>query len=157
MTIFSCYAYILTHWGRVTHICIDNLTIIGSDNGLSPGRHQAIIWTNVVILLIGPLGTNFSEILIRIHTLSFKKMHLKMSSLKWCPFCLGLNVILLILNAKCENVGNVWKDICVTTQPEPGRFKEGWRTSGVELMFLFTATKNPGTTHIVQGKIQVYQ
>ena len=41
----------LTHWGRVTHICVGNLTIIGSDNGLSPGRRQAIIWTNVGILL----------------------------------------------------------------------------------------------------------
>ena len=52
----------LTHWGRVTHICVDNLTIIGSDNGLSPGRRQAIIWTNAGILLIGPLRTNLSEI-----------------------------------------------------------------------------------------------
>ena len=49
----------LTHWGRVTHICVGNLTIIDSDNGLSPGRPQAIIWTNVGILLIGPLRTNF--------------------------------------------------------------------------------------------------
>ena len=70
----------LTHWGRVTHICVGNLTIIGSDNGLSPGRRQAITWTNVGILLIGPLGTNFSEMLIEIHTFSFKKIHLKMSS-----------------------------------------------------------------------------
>ena len=37
---------ILTHWGRVTHICIGKLTSIGSDNGLSPERRQAIIWTN---------------------------------------------------------------------------------------------------------------
>ena len=56
----------LTHWGRVTHICVSDLTIIGSDNGLSPGRHQAIIWTSAGILLIGPLGTNFSEILTEI-------------------------------------------------------------------------------------------
>ena len=34
----------LTHWGRVTHICIGKLTSIASDNGLSPGRRQAIIW-----------------------------------------------------------------------------------------------------------------
>ena len=67
----------INHWGRVTHICIGNLAIIGSDNGLSPGRRQAITWTNVGILLIGPLGTNFSEILIKIHAFSFKKMHLK--------------------------------------------------------------------------------
>ena len=44
----------LTHWGRVTHICLSNLTIIGSENGLSPGRRQAIIWTNAGVLLIGP-------------------------------------------------------------------------------------------------------
>ena len=66
---------------------------IGSDNGLSPGRRQAIIWTNAGILLIGPLETNFSEILIGIQTFSFKKMHLKMSSAKWRPFRLGLNVL----------------------------------------------------------------
>ena len=69
-----------------THICVGKLTIIGSDNGLSPGRRQAIIWTIVGILLIGPLGTNFSEILIGIQNFSFKKMHLKMSSAKWRPF-----------------------------------------------------------------------
>ena len=81
----------LTHWGRVTHIY--KLTIIGSDNGLSPGRRQAITWTNVGILLIGPLGTNFNETSIEIHTFSFKKIHLKLSSGKWRPFCLGLNVL----------------------------------------------------------------
>ena len=84
----------ITHWGRVTHICVSNLTIIGSDNGLSPGRRQAIIWTNAGILFIGPLGTNFSEILIAIPTLSFKKMRLKVSFGKWQPFCLSLNVVI---------------------------------------------------------------
>ena len=54
---------------------------------------QAIIWTNAGILLIGPLGTNFSEILIKIHTFSFNKMHLKMSSGKWRAFCLRFNVL----------------------------------------------------------------
>ena len=85
--------YRLTHWGRVTHICVSKLTIIGSDNDLSPGRRQAIIWFKAGILLMKPLGTNFSEHLIRIHAFSFKKMHLKMSSAKWRPFCLGLNVL----------------------------------------------------------------
>ena len=72
--------------------CTDfQLTILGSDNGLSPGRRQAIIWTNAGIMLIGLFGTNFIEILIKIHTLSFKKMYLKISSAKWRLFCLGLN------------------------------------------------------------------
>ena len=57
----------LTHWGQVTHICLGKLVILGSDNGLSPERCQTIIWTNAGILLIGPLGTNFSEILSEIH------------------------------------------------------------------------------------------
>ena len=80
----------LTHWDWVTHMCVSELTIIGSDNGLSPGRSQAIIWTNDPILLIGPLGTNYREILIKIHEFSFKKIHLKMSSGKWWPLCFGL-------------------------------------------------------------------
>ena len=76
----------------MTHICVSKLTSIGSDNGLSPGRRQAINWTNAGILIIGPLGTNFSEILIEILPLSFMKMHLKVSYAKWRLFCLGLNV-----------------------------------------------------------------
>ena len=90
----------LTHWGRVTHICVGNLTIIVSDNGLSPGRRQAIICTNAGILLIGPLGTNFSEIQIGIQAFSYKKMHLKMSSVKWRPFWLGLNVLRWTISIK---------------------------------------------------------
>ena len=70
---------LFTHWGWVTHISISKLTIIGWDNGLLPGQHQAIIWSSTEILLIGPLGTNFSESLIEIQPFSFTKMHLKMS------------------------------------------------------------------------------
>ena len=83
----------LTHWGRVTHICVSKLTSIDSDNGLAPCLRQAIIWINAGILLIGPQGTNFSEILINILIFSFTKMHLKMSPVKWRPSCLGLNVL----------------------------------------------------------------
>ena len=69
-----CYFFTwLIHWDRVTHICISKLTNIGSDNGLSPGRRQAIIWTNAGILLIRTLGTNFSEILNVIHAFHSRK------------------------------------------------------------------------------------
>ena len=78
-----------THWGPVMHICVSTLTITGSDNGLSPGRRQAIIWTNAGLLL-----TNFSENLIKILTFSLTKMQLKVSSAKWQPFCLCLNVLM---------------------------------------------------------------
>ena len=78
----------------MTHICVSRLTVTGSDNGLSPGRRQAIIWTIAGILLIGPLGTNFSENLIEILTFSLTKMRLNVSSAKWRPFCLGLNVLI---------------------------------------------------------------
>ena len=85
----------LTHWGRATHIRVGNLTTIGSDNGLSPGRRQGIIWTNIGIMLIGPLGINFSEILIEILAFSFRKMRLKVSFAKWRPFCPGFKVLTL--------------------------------------------------------------
>ena len=101
----------LTHWvwDWVMHICISKPTIIGSDNGLSPTWWQAIIWTNAGILLIGSLGTNLSEILIEIHTFSFKKMHLKISSGKWCPFCVGLNVLNIPNIKLCRpHVGPMW-------------------------------------------------
>ena len=91
--IFVTCMSILNHWGRVTHICVGKLTIIGSDNGLSPERRQAIIWTNAGILIIGPLGKNFIEILSEIHAFSLKKIRLKMSSAKCCSFRLGLNVL----------------------------------------------------------------
>ena len=76
---------------------VSKLTIIGSENGLSPERRQAIIWTNAGILLTGPLGTNFREILMEIYIFSFKKMHFKISSGKWRPSCLSLNVLSTIL------------------------------------------------------------
>ena len=70
----------------MTHICISKLTITDSDNGLSPDQCQAIIWTNVGILLIWTLVRE-------IHTFSFKKMHLKMLLAKLWHFCLGLDVL----------------------------------------------------------------
>ena len=107
-SIIACTVWIfciLTHWGRVTHICVSILTIIGPDNGVLPGRHQAIIWTNAGILLNGPLGTNFSEILIKILTFSFNKMHLKVSSAKWQPFSLSFNGL-------THHYLNKWLPVC---------------------------------------------
>ena len=103
----------LTHWGRVMHICIGKLTIIGPDNGLSPGRRQAIIWTNAAILLIGPLGTNLSEFLNEIQTFPLKRIRLKMLSAKCCLFHLGLNVLTSIVAINCR----------IDTMP----MKEPWR------------------------------
>ena len=90
----------------MTHICVSKLTIIGSDNGLSPGRRQAIIWTNAGILLTRPLGTNFNEMVIEILTVTFMKMRLKVSSAEWRPFCLGL-IVLNYCNIS-STVWNVW-------------------------------------------------
>ena len=87
--------------GVTSVVGVPSTHLVGSDNGLSPERCQAIIWTNAGIWLMGPRGTNFSEILIEIHLFSFKKMHLKMSSGKWRPFCLGLNVL------RSSNVENI--------------------------------------------------
>ena len=76
------------------HLYVSKVTIIDSDNGLAPDRRQAIVWNNAGILLIELLKTNLSEILIEIYKLSMKKMHLKLSSGKWWPFCLDLNAFI---------------------------------------------------------------
>ena len=102
------WQWLLTHWGRVTHICVSKIIIIGSDNGLSPGRCQAIVWTNADILWIRPLGITFSDECLEIHTFSFTNMRLKMSSVKWRPFCLGLNVLKVIGLNNCSTDA-VWK------------------------------------------------
>ena len=81
---------------------------IGSDNGLSPDRCRVIIWTNVGIMLIWILGTNFNDILSKIQTFFFKKMHLKMLSGKCCPFCLGLNELTQDCSNSIANVENHW-------------------------------------------------
>ena len=66
-------------WSLACEHFVTGTPLKSSDNGLSPRRRQAIIWTNEVILSVGPLGTNFIEILIEIQKFSFKKMQLKMS------------------------------------------------------------------------------
>ena len=99
----------------MTHICVKEHVNIGSDNDLSPDRCQAIVWINAPILSIRPKGTYFYEILFEIQKFSFMEIHLnidwlilylripekhglsswspKMSSGKWRPFCLSLNVL----------------------------------------------------------------
>ena len=72
----------ITHWGRMTHICSSKLTIIGSDNGLSPVRRQPIIRTSDDSLLTRPWGIYFNEILFEIQRFSFKKIDMKMSRAK---------------------------------------------------------------------------
>ena len=94
-------------------ICVSELTTIGSGNGLSPGRRQTIIWTNDGILLIEPLGTNFSEILFG--TFSFNKMHFKLSSGKRRPFRLGLNMFSLLPHSSdyiwAHTPTKMWNDL----------------------------------------------
>ena len=68
-------------------IYVSKLTNMGSDNGLSQ------CWD--IMFFIGPLGTNFSEILFEIHTFSFKKMHLKfvfgkMAAILFRPQCIKI-------------------------------------------------------------------
>ena len=71
-----------------------NKAIFGSDNDALPVRCQAIILTNAGLPLNGPLETNFSVIWMKIQQFSDNKMHLKMSSANWWPFCLSLNVLI---------------------------------------------------------------
>ena len=116
------HSFDITHWGRATHICVGKLTVIGSENGLSPSRRQAIIWTNAGLLSIGPLLTYFNEVSIKTKQFSLKKMHLNMSSAKRGLCCLGPNVLTeiqlqAVFTANNGNTGSsssersVWRSI----------------------------------------------
>ena len=80
----------------------------GSDDGLSPGRCQAMNRTNAAILLIAFLGPNFSEILIKIHVFSFKKMQLNLSSANCQAFYIGLNVWSGFPYTFCMHTRSLW-------------------------------------------------
>ena len=79
---FLCSAY----WGRMTHLCISKLSLHCFKWWLSPDRRQTVIWTNVDLLLIEHVGTNFREVWIRIQHFLLKKINLKVSSARWRPF-----------------------------------------------------------------------
>ena len=82
------------HYGRETHICVSKLGAIDSDNGLSTVRCQVIIWKNAGLILIGPLGSYLSEIVIK--AIFIQEKALEMSSAKQKPFYPGLNVLIMI-------------------------------------------------------------
>ena len=63
------------------------LTIIVSDNGLSPDRHQAVLWTNAAILSIAHWEIYLSGFILKLHKFLLMEMHLIMSSVKWRPVC----------------------------------------------------------------------
>ena len=69
---------IVTHLGRVSHICFSKLTII---------------WINAGILLIGQYKQSSMIFKRNTHAFSFMRIHLKMSSGKRWPFCRFLNVL----------------------------------------------------------------
>ena len=81
--------HILTHWGRVTHICVGDLTIIGSDNGLTPGQHQSTIWTNAGILLIRTLGNLKRNSYTPIKENAFENVVWKMAAILSRPQCVN--------------------------------------------------------------------
>ena len=83
MLTFSWHCLFLTHLPLAPHICVIKR------RQTSPVRRQAINWTNTELLSIGHIEnkpqSNFDQSI----NFSFMKMHLKMSSAKWRPFCQG--------------------------------------------------------------------
>ena len=101
-----CGCHELTHISLVPHICVSEL--IGSSNGLSSVRRQAIRWTNAHLLWTDHLETYFSVIGIKIHNFSFMKMPLKMLSVKWRPFCSGEISWTTISREWCPSLRNIY-------------------------------------------------
>ena len=106
----------------MTHICVCKFTIIGSDNGLPPGRRQAMIWTNAGILLIWPLGTNFGEIFIGMKM--FEENALENVICQMASICLGLNVLSSGNVFACLLSTKPWPEPAVTMKSDYGCGKE---------------------------------
>ena len=70
----------------MTHIYLGNMIINFSDNGLSPSRRQAIIWTSAGILLFEHLETNFRGIDF-IRENAFGNVAWKMATILFRPQC----------------------------------------------------------------------
>ena len=113
----------LTHWDRVTHICVSKITIIGSYNGLSPGRHQAIIWTSVGILLIGPSKTKLHP---NLYIFIQENGVWKMVAILSRPQCVNCNLALShwFIAVLCPRY---WQD---TGGPSLGQWVQHWGAQG---------------------------
>ena len=90
----------LTNWGWVTHICVSKLIIIGSDSGLAPSLYLNQRWNIVNSNLKNKLLWNSY---IFIHENAFE-----MSSGKWRPFCLTLNVLISVCNWVKKHINLLW-------------------------------------------------
>ena len=60
---------------------------------------------------IGTLGTNFSEIFIKVQTFSLTKMHLKISSAKWRPFLPGGDEFIYKMICECNKTLHVHYEV----------------------------------------------
>ena len=135
----------------MTHICVGKLTTIGSDNGLSPGRGQFIIGTIAGVVLIGPLGTNFSENLIGIQTFSFNKMPLKMSSAKWRPSCLGLSMLKITFIVGTFPTNAIWQTVLKSSHVQRSAIERWYFICTITVAKPLTKmdTKFPSSYHCV--------
>ena len=98
----------------MTHICVSNLTTIVSNNSLSPGLRQTIIWTNAGLLLIRHLGTNFYEIVIEFDSRK------SISKFWWAPTNNVLFVVFHVVTRIKESYmeQNVCRTACVNSYIE---------------------------------------
>ena len=78
--------------GRVTLICISKLTIMDQIMACRLVGTKPLSEPMLRYIDNSNWGTNFGEILSEVYTF-IKKMLLKMSSVKWWPFCLGFIVL----------------------------------------------------------------
>ena len=111
-------------------MCVSKLNSIGSDNGLLPGRRQAIIWINVRMMSICTWGTHFNEISSEIHTFSFTKMHLKMLCVKWQQFC---PCPIVLTHWGLNEMADVWE---ITLSNAYSLIKKGWISIKISPKFL---------------------
>ena len=137
--------FVLIHWGRVTHICVSKLTVVGSDNGLPPGRRQAIVWTNAEILLIGPSGTCFRNLNRNSYVFIQENAFCKMAAICFWPQCVKQHDEVVIRNypdskVHGANMGPMLATWTLLSEYRPfvrGHWLESQMTGNTELLYFY--------------------
>ena len=139
----------LTCSGRVTHICVSKLTIIGSDNEVLPDWRQAIIWTNAGISLITTRTNKLQWFFFKINSFSFKKIRLN-SSGKWRPFCLGLNVLISFTgNISCDSLDLEELISTKSLRPVLGFGYLSWKSEALSDLGVISELKNSNDCYYI--------
>ena len=122
---------LMSHSGRLTHICVSKLTLIGSDKAWHLVGTKPLSELMLGYCWLDPQEQNSAKFNQNSYII-IKKIHLKMSSWYWWPFCLGLNVIFVFMTSlmvyviRSPNRPKIWTAIIPRSNTQDVRNGHGY-------------------------------